>query len=85
MPSQKKAKRSLPECPHYLWHQEKYATQQSNAPALDAKGKRCIQQVRGEVLFGGRAVDSMPLCLCLVSAIASQFAKPTEDTLKQTQ
>ena len=62
---------------------KQYATQSSQAPALDKKGKRYIQQVCGKFLFLGRAVDST--LLCPISAIASQSANPTEDTLKQTQ
>ena len=57
--------------------------QQSQAPALDMKGKKYIQQVCGKFLFLGRAVNST--LLCTISAIASQSATPTEDTLKQTQ
>ena len=57
--------------------------QQSQAPALDKKGKKYIQQVCSKFLFLGRAVDST--LLCPTSAIASQSATPTEDTLKQTQ
>ena len=37
----------------------------------------------GKFLFLGRAVDST--LLCPISAIASQSATPTEDTLKQTK
>jgi hypothetical protein len=50
---------------------------------LDKKGKRFIQQVCGKFLFLGRAVDST--LLCPISAIASQAAKPTEDTMAQTK
>ena len=57
--------------------------QQSQAPALDMKGKKYIQQVCGKFLFLGRAVNST--LLCTISAIASQSATPTEDTLKQMQ
>merc|ERR1712086_810158 len=62
---------------------KQYATQESKAPLLDAKGKKFIQQVCGKFLFLGRAVDST--LLCPISAIASQSSKPTEDTLKQTK
>ena len=48
---------------------KEYATQQSQAPALDKKGKKYIQQVCGKFLFLGRAVDST--LLCPISAIAS--------------
>ena len=62
---------------------KQYATQSSTAPPLDKKGKKYIQQVCGKFLFLGRAVD--PTLLCPISAIASQSAKPTEDTLRQTK
>jgi hypothetical protein len=61
---------------------KQYATQESTAPLLDKKGKRFIQRVCGKFLFLGRAVD--PTLLCPISAIASQSAKPTTETLKQT-
>ena len=50
-------------------------------PKLNKKGKKFIQQVCGKFLFLGRAVDST--LLCPISAIASQAAEPTEDTLRQ--
>jgi len=59
-----------------------YATAQSTSPQLDKHGKKFIQQVCGKFLFWGRAVDST--LLCPISAIASQTAKPTEDTMEQT-
>jgi len=62
---------------------KQYATQQSTAPLLDKKGKKFIQQVCGKFLFLGRAVD--PTLLCPISAIASQSAAPTEDTMKHTK
>jgi hypothetical protein len=61
---------------------KQYATPPSTAPLLDKKGKNFIQQVCGKLLFLGRAVDS-PL-LCPISAIASQSAAPTQDTMTQT-
>jgi len=62
---------------------KQYATQASSAPPLDEKGKKYIQQVCGKFLFLGRAVDST--LLCPISAITSQSANSTEDTMKQTQ
>ena len=59
-----------------------YATAQSTLPQLDKHGKKFIQQVCGKFLFLGRAVEST--LLCPISAIASQAAKPTKDTMKQT-
>eukprot|EP00804_Cyclotella_cryptica_P006508 CCRYP_012778-RE/>CCRYP_012778-RE protein AED:0.38 eAED:0.42 QI:0/-1/0/1/-1/1/1/0/296 len=54
----------------------------STSPALNKIDKRFIQQVCGKFLFLGRAVD--PTLLCPISAIASQSAQPTDDTMKQT-
>jgi hypothetical protein len=42
-----------------------------------------IQKVRGKFLFLARAVD--PTLLCPISAIVSQSAKPTTDTMQQTK
>jgi hypothetical protein len=61
---------------------KQYATPPSTALLLDLKGKKFIQQVCGKLLFLGRAIDS-PL-LCPISAIASQSAAPTQDTITQT-
>jgi len=62
---------------------KQYATEGSTAPVVEPKSKKFIQQVCGKFLFLGRAVDST--LLCPISAIASQSANPTEDTLVQTQ
>ena len=59
-----------------------YAKPKPTSPPVDAKTKKFIQQVCGKFLFLGRAVDST--LLCPISAIASQSANPTEDTLEQT-
>jgi len=48
---------------------KQYATQQSAAPPIDAKGKKFVQQVCVKFLFLGRVVDST--LLCPISAIAS--------------
>jgi hypothetical protein len=61
---------------------KQYTMQESTAPLLDKKVKKFIQQVCEKLLFLGRAVDS-PL-LCPISAIASQSAAPTQDTMKHT-
>ncbi|KAK1740972.1 hypothetical protein QTG54_008224 [Skeletonema marinoi] len=60
---------------------KQYAKEESTAPPLDKKGTRFIQQVCGKFLFLGRAVDSS--LLVPISAIASQAANPTTDTLQQ--
>jgi hypothetical protein len=54
------------------------------ASLLDNKAKRFIHQVWGKFLFLGRVVDSTSTLLCLISTIASQSFKPTEDTMRQT-
>ena len=79
---QKKQHQPYPSVPIKYGAKKQYATQQSTAPALDKKGKKFIQQVCGKFLFLGRAVDST--LLCPISAIASQSANPTEDTMRQT-
>ena len=61
---------------------KQYATEKSTAPLLDKEGKKFIQKVCGKFLFLGRAVDST--LLCPISAIASQSAAPTEDTMNHT-
>jgi hypothetical protein len=61
---------------------KQYATQKSTSPLVEDKAKRFLQQVCGKFLFLGRAVDST--LLCLISAIASQSSKPTEDTMRYT-
>ena len=62
---------------------QQYAKQQLQSPALDKQGKKFIQQVCGKLLFLGRAVDST--LLCPISAIATQSATPTEETMTQTK
>jgi hypothetical protein len=69
-----------PSVPIRYGAKKQYATQASAAPLVDAKTKKFIQQVCGKFLFLGRAVDST--LLCPISAIASQSANPTTDTLK---
>jgi hypothetical protein len=71
-----------PSVPIHYGAKKQYATQKSSAPLVDAKTKKFIQQVCGKFLFLGRAVDST--LLCPISAIASQSAAPTTDTLKYT-
>ena len=62
---------------------KQYATESFTTTPLDAKGKKFTQQVYDKFLFFGRAVDIT--LLCPISAIASQYSKPIEDTMKQTQ
>ena len=71
----------FPSAPIKYGAKKQYATQESTAPLLGKEGKRFIQQMCGKFLFLGRVVDST--LLCPISAIVSQLAKPTEDTMKQ--
>ena len=73
----------FPSMPINYGAQKQYAKTPSTSPPLDHSGKKFIQQVCGKFLFLGRAVD--PTLLCPISAIASQSAKPTHDTLLQTK
>jgi len=59
-----------------------YAKQTTKSPAVDAKTKKFIKQVCRKFIFLGQAVDST--LLCPISAIASQYANPTEDMLELT-
>ena len=72
-----------PSTPIKYGARKQYAMEESKAPPLNKKGKKFIQQVCGKFLYLGRAIDST--LLCPISAIASQSAQPTEDTLKQTK
>ena len=73
----------FPHTPIQYGVKKQYAKTASTAPELDAKGKKFIQQVCGKFLFYGHAVDST--LLVPISAIASQSAKPTQDTLAHTR
>jgi hypothetical protein len=61
---------------------QQFATQASTTPPLDKKGKKFIQQVCGKILFLCQVVDST--LVCPISAIASQSAQPTQDTMNHT-
>ena len=71
-----------PSAPIIYGAKRQYATQPSAAPLLDKKGKKFIQKVCGKFLFLSRAVDST--LICLISAITSQYATPTKETMRQT-
>ena len=73
----------FPHTPIKYGARKQYAKTDSSSPLLDKKGKKFIQQVCGKFLFYGRAVDST--LLVPLSAIASQSAQPTMDTLEQTK
>eukprot|EP00804_Cyclotella_cryptica_P029869 CCRYP_010778-RA/>CCRYP_010778-RA protein AED:0.27 eAED:0.27 QI:0/0/0/1/0/0/3/0/269 len=73
----------FPSIPINYGAKKQYATPKTTSPPLDKADKHFIQQVCGKFLFLGRAVD--PTLICPISAIASQSAHPTEDTMKQTR
>ena len=73
----------FPHTPIKYGAKKQYATEESKSPKLNAADKKFIQKVCGKFLFYGRAVDST--VLTPISAIASQSAAPTEDTMKQTK
>jgi hypothetical protein len=78
-----KQNQPFPHTPIKYGAKKQYAKEPTKSPPLDAKGKKFIQQVCGKFLFLGRAVDST--ILTPISAIASQSANPTENTMAQTQ
>ena len=59
-----------------------HAKPEDTSPKLLPEDKLFIQQVTGTFLYYARAVDSTMLMAC--SAIASQQAAPTEETMKKT-
>ncbi|KAL7475867.1 hypothetical protein ACHAW6_001763 [Cyclotella cf. meneghiniana] len=71
----------FPSVPIKYGARKQYAKVLSMSPPLDKKGKKFIQQVCGKFHFLGRAV---PTLLCPISAIASQSAHSTMETLQQT-
>eukprot|EP00804_Cyclotella_cryptica_P020074 CCRYP_014880-RH/>CCRYP_014880-RH protein AED:0.12 eAED:0.12 QI:0/-1/0/1/-1/1/1/0/1096 len=73
----------FPHTPIKYGARKQYAKGPSTSPKLDKKDKRFIQQVCGKFLFYGRAVDST--VLTPLSAIASQSAAPTKETMAQTK
>jgi hypothetical protein len=56
-----------------------YAKQESTASPVNSTEKKFIQKVCGKFLFYGQAVDSS--VLTPISAITSQSANPTKETL----
>eukprot|EP00984_Skeletonema_dohrnii_P011431 scaffold4568_cov78-Skeletonema_dohrnii-CCMP3373.AAC.1 len=72
----------FPYTPPNYGAKQQFAKEDSTAEPLDKKGKLFIQQVCGKFLWLGRAVDST--LLVPVSAIASQMAQPTTETMAQT-
>ena len=79
----KKQNQPFPSTPIKYGAKTQYATEASSAPPTTKEEKKFIQRVCGKFLFYGRAVDST--VLTPISAIASQAAKPTKDTLAQTK
>ncbi|KAL7486609.1 hypothetical protein ACHAW6_012199, partial [Cyclotella cf. meneghiniana] len=72
----------FPSTPINYGAKKQCATLQSPLLPLNKADKRFIQQVCGKFLFLGCTVHST--LLCPISAIASQSAHPTENTMKQT-
>ena len=60
-----------------------YAMENDKSPLLDKDDKKFIQKVTGKFLFLGRAVDST--LLTALSALASQQAAPTTETMKKVK
>jgi hypothetical protein len=79
---QKRQNQPFPHIPIKYGAKKQYATEASKAPPLNKDNKKFVQKVCGKFLFYGRAVDST--LLTPISAIASQAANPTEDTMRQT-
>ena len=80
---QKNQHQPYPSAPIIYGSKKQYATPTTTAPFLDSEDKKFIQQVCGRFPFLGIAVDRN--LLCPISAIASQSATPTEDTMQHTQ
>jgi hypothetical protein len=60
-----------------------YATDGDDSPLLSNKDMKYIQAVAGTLLYYARAVD--PTILTALSSIATEQAKPTENTLKKVK
>jgi hypothetical protein len=79
----KRQHQPFPHTPIEYGAKQQFVKESSKSPKLDAKGKKFVQQVCGNFLFLGRAVDST--LLAPISAIASQSAEPTEETLEHVK
>ena len=62
--------------------QIQYVISENSGPILNKKGQRCIQCIVGTFLYYGRAVE--PTILPALNEISTFQAKPTDDTVKQT-
>jgi hypothetical protein len=80
---QQKQNQPFPHTPIKYGTKKQYAKEESQSPKLDKARKKFIQQVCGKFLFLARAVDGT--ILTPLSAIASQSADPTEETMAQTK
>ena len=76
----KQQNQPFPHTPIEYGAKQQYSKDKSESPKLNAKGKKFVQQVCGKFLFYGQAVDST--LLTPISAIASQSAEPTEETME---
>ena len=72
-----------PHTPPKYGAKKHYADVPIDSPPLDKEGKRYIQRANGKFLYYARGVD--PTMLMPLSALASQQANPTEDTLKKAK
>ena len=79
----KRQNQPFPHTPIEYGAKQQFAKEKTKSPKLDAKGKKFVQQVCGKFLFLGRAVDST--LLAPISAIASQSAEPTEETMEHVK
>ena len=52
--------------------------EETTSPPLDEKGKTCIQEVVGELLFYSRVIDSS--ITTAVRMLSEQQSAPTEET-----
>jgi hypothetical protein len=78
---ERRHKTTIPPHRNQIWSLQ-YAKQDSTAPPVNPAEKKFIQKVCSKFFFYGRAVDST--VLTPISAIASQSANPTKETLAHT-
>ncbi len=78
----KKQNQLFPHTPIKYGAKIQYAKQESTASHINSTEKKFIQKVCGKCLFYGRAVGST--VLTPISAIRSQSANPTKETLAHT-
>ena len=79
----KKQNQPHPHMPPNYGATKQYATDDDPTPLIGPEKKKFIQQVSGTFMYLARAVD--PTILTALSAIASQQANPTEQTMERTK